>query len=675
MTLKSNGKLYSSQQHRYVYLDEEYTYFEYDEEDEVVSVTLYFDESEEAFELELLPSGDFSLIDSLVRVQDFAQFKVRFNQLTNTQFLAFTFRVTRGKAVSLAKIPLLPVSQTYATIYPASNELYIGEEKVFELVSNNPQNLALDNRWTEGLPINYRFSSEGSQNLLHILPTELDRNPIRITIPLRKPRIDEDGKLSFELKPINYDFVVREGRLVFLQLDKQEITPNDDKTEPVLVQIDNHRMLRIGKTYRIENREEAGGALIAELFTKTRLNNDKVLCELRPYAYHYKSDGYLYIKDGDAGQFITNVDITPKTTITKISVQREGKSWEESNVLYPGETVNVKLEGQGLHKSKISFQGVNNLQYDSLIRNENLSLFELKVPLTIGSSTIEIYNFNQPTGKSFTVKEYQRPRTFDFINLDLAGNKINVGSIDKPIYFGENLTDLVIQFDRNKLDEGNMLFGKQFLSIDVKVSSKSGNLIELYRMDRIVICPSEKSPRSAFYGSDDCRSGSINLNEYLSKKTSDLEEWSKIEIEIAHLTSEYGGKGAKKRIVIYLQRDFNFDIDVSFPTGLLIFKSGTKDFTNFGGVSFAMLAQFSFYQPGKIAKYQPFKVGAGFIAIDAFNFSADKSRQDIGLVVIGSLYPMTSDRKLTFPLYTGLGYLLIEGKPFFLIGPGIRVRL
>ena len=88
-----------------------------------------------------------------------------------------------------------------------------------------------------------------------------------------------------------------------------------------------------------------------------------------------------------------------------------------------------------------------------------------------------------------------------------------------------------------------------------------------------------------------------------------------------------------------------------------------------------MIAQFSFYQEGKIAKYRPYKVGAGFIAIDAFNFTENNNRQDIGLVVIGSLYPISSNRKLTFPLYTGVGYLLKENKPFFLVGPGIRVRL
>ncbi|MEP4599258.1 MAG: hypothetical protein ABJZ92_23835, partial [Cyclobacteriaceae bacterium] len=132
-----------------------------------------------------------------------------------------------------------------------------------------------------------------------------------------------------------------------------------------------------------------------------------------------------------------------------------------------------------------------------------------------------------------------------------------------------------------------------------------------------------------------------------------------------------------KKIQVYLKRRYNFDIDVSFPGGLLILKkaNGERDFANFSGVSFAMLAQFSFYQEGKIAKYQPYKIGAGFIAIDAFNFSENAQNRDVGLVVIGSIYPSSgANRKLTFPLYAGFGFLMKEEKFFSLIGPGIRVR-
>jgi hypothetical protein len=273
------------------------------------------------------------------------------------------------------------------------------------------------------------------------------------------------------------------------------------------------------------------------------------------------------------------------------------------------------------------------------------------------------------------VSEYQKPREFDFVKLEMGDKKYVVSEIDRPIYFEGNMSDLLIAFDRSMIDQNKDLNGIQYLDIKVKVSNKDGNLIELYQFSDVVICPNETSARSVHYKDPNCQSGGLNLNNYLSKKTYDLEEWSRIELQISHIKGNYSEPIQSKKILIYLKREYNFDIDVSFPGGLLILKAKEKDFSNFSGVSFAMIAQYSFYQPGKIAKYQPFKLGAGFIAIDAFNFAENSENRDVGLVVIGSIYPTGSaNRKLTFPLYAGFGYLMREQKAFSLVGPGIRVR-
>lgn len=657
--------------------------FRYTEENQVAEVYLFFDEAAPVNDVQLLPSADFSLLDSVFIFTDYVRFKVRFNNLTTTEFLKFTMKVWvearemhPGDSVGydIVDLPLFPFTDTYAELYPNTDELYIGEEKVFELTTNNPENIIIDNRWTEGLPINYRTTRNGSNLMLHLLPNALGTQQLVVPFQVKKPSI-QYGRPTYELPPVQQSFTIKSGRLVFLQFDKQEVTPHEDKTEPIEVQIDNSRFLRIGKTYRIENQEEAGGPLIAELFTKTRLNNDRILCLLRPYAFHRKADGYLYIKDGDEPRFVTNLDITPRTTIENIFIQREGRDWASGNTVYPGETINIRLEGKGLHKAKFSFPGANNLEFDSLVRNENISLYRIKVPLDITANKIEIFNHNQSTGKSLNIREYQKPRVFDFVTLDLGSRRYKFSEVEKPIYYDETLTDLVFDFDRNAIDNSEDIHGKQYLSIKVKVSGKRGNLIELYQFDQVIVCPGEASPRFTYYDKQDCRSEDINLNNFLARKTSELEEWSRIELEVAHRKDKYGEEGNTKRVQIYLKRDYNFDIDVSFPAGLLILKKDNKDFTNFGGVSFAMLAQFSFYQPGKIAKYRPYKFGAGFIAIDAFNFTSNNERQDVGLVVIGSLYPTSSNNRLSFPLFMGGGYLLKEKKPFFLIGPGIQVRM
>jgi hypothetical protein len=79
-----------------------------------------------------------------------------------------------------------------------------------------------------------------------------------------------------------------------------------------------------------------------------------------------------------------------------------------------------------------------------------------------------------------------------------------------------------------------------------------------------------------------------------------------------------------------------------------------------------MFAQFSFYQKGEIQRLRPYKIGAGFLAKNAFNFNPDAER-DRGIVIIGSVYPSGKERKFSFPLYSGIGCFLNEDKFFYLL--------
>jgi len=648
--------------------------FAYDEENEVAEFYLRFSQIGDGNKLKLAPSKDFEVIDSLLVYPSYARFKVRFRGLTESNFLKFTFEVgADSSSYQLTELPLFPYTQTYVEIYPPADEVFIGEEVSFDITTNNAANIIYDNRWTTGLPINYRIDKQGSQLVMSMLPSSLGYRSVSIPLLVRKPILTPEG-FSYHLPPLEYTFQVKSGRLVFLQMEKQEVTPPDNNTVPLEILIDNNRNLELGKTYRVENQEAQGGPLIAEIYTKSRLTTNKILCLMRIYGNHRKAEGYLYIKDGDEAKFVTNVDITPKTDIRTIYIQREGQDWQAGNTVYPGETVSIKLEGEGLHKGNFFFQGADNLLLDSMVRNERMAVFRIKVPETISSNKIEIFNHKENTGKYLSVSEYQKARKFDFMRLDFGTEQTQLDEINKPIYYDGTITDLVLAFDRSKIDRSGDLYGKQYIKIDVKVSNKQGNLLEIYKFDQVGICPAENSPRFGHYSKTDCQSENINFNNFLSRKTYDLDEWSKIEIDISHVSEKYSGQQiARKRIIIYLKRDHTFDVDVSFPGGLLILKAGSGDFTNFGGVSFAMLAQFSFYQEGRIAKVKPYKIGAGFIAINAFNF-AETATRDVGLVLMGSLYPLSSTNKLTFPLYAGFGFLMKEKKLFSLIGPGIRVQ-
>ncbi|HMQ00658.1 MAG TPA: hypothetical protein PKC24_12815, partial [Cyclobacteriaceae bacterium] len=447
-----------------------------------------------------------------------------------------------------------------------------------------------------------------------------------------------------------------------------------DRRESIEIQIDNHRNLRLGKTYRIEDRETPGGPLIAELFTQRLLSNDRVLCFIRPYSTHRTSEGYLYIKDGDVPMFITNVDIIPKSTIQKVSILREGQDWTSNLQIRPGEIIDVKLEGQSLTRGRFVFEDLEDISSDTLTRSDNIANYRLRVPLRISKRTVEIFNRSEKSGFQLLVREYQRPRPLDFIYLNYGEGPKPVNSLDQPVLYPQTIKDLVISYDANKIDRDELLYGRQYVRVRVRIESNTGQLLEMADLGVFTYCPGEASPRHAFYREAGCRLDDLRINNFLSRKTHGLNEWSKIEVIIEHDKERHENLGYSQRITLYNQRLASFDVDVSFPAGLIIARVGEKGFPGLGGVSLAMMGQFSFYKPGEIQRLKPYKIGAGFLAQNAFNFNADIDARDLGIVVIGSVFPIQRTNKLSFPLYAGFGYFMNAEKFFFLIGPGIRVQ-
>jgi hypothetical protein len=425
----------------------------------------------------------------------------------------------------------------------------------------------------------------------------------------------------------------------------------------------------------VEVKETAGSPLIAEIFTKEKLSSNKVLCILRAYNYHKKSDGYLYIKDNDVAKFISNFNVIPKVTIEHIKIMRNGKDWKEDSTIYPGETFNLRLEGQSLDKSRFRFNELLNLSSDSVLRTENSVEYRLKVPLDISKKTIDIYNYTENTGKSLTLKEYQRPHPFNYIKINYGNGSKTLSEIHGPVLYDKTIKDIVVSFQPNVIDSINKLYGKQFFTLEIKVLGKKDEIIDDQTIEDICVSPDEKSPRYQFYDKSDCKNSEISINSKITNTTYSLKDWSKIKLTFKNTTDKYPQGGAQeKTIEIIVQKHVDFDIDVSFPTGLLIKKMNTSGLGDFGGVSMAVIGQYSFYKKDKINSLEPFKIGAGFLALNAFDFSNDKSSRDLGAVVLGTLNPVNTDRKLSFSIYFGGGYLFSAKTAFWLIGPGITVQ-
>jgi outer membrane protein W len=688
VTLRVDTSTYSTQKNALWINQEEYLPFQYDNEDEVVEVELLSAGNFTSIP-GLVESGDFALIDSLLEVNPGTfRFKVQFRNLTRCQFLKFTFRVqmTGDSIFRYSSINLFPYTETRINFFTRDDELFIGEEKIFELSTNNIENIKVTNEWTSGQDIDYMISEKLGQLQLHLLPRSLGRKKVQVKLQTNKPFLNRDLKPDYGLPVITQEFIIKNSRLAFLNMDKVEVTLDEkSRTEGIEIQLDDSRSLVLNKTYRLENQEQPGGVLIAELFTRNSLANNRVLCTLRPYNYHRNSQGYLYIKDGDEARFITNVSITPKTRIDKVSIMHEGQDWSESLICNPGEIINVRIEGEGLHKARFNFEDAIDLSSDSLIRSENLVMYKLKIPVDISKRRISLYNHSENTGTALIIREYQLARPFDYMFINYGDIDRNVATLKSPIIYSQNVKDIIFSFVPRRIDE-EQLYGKQYLKMDIKITNSKNQLVDLKTIDNIVVCPGENSPRYQYYVNKDCIKDDISLNNYLSKKTYDLEDWAKIDLTIENKADKYAGDINTKKIELILQKKYKFDIDVSFPAGLItatreVQKDSlgkvTGHTTSYGGlygISMAIIAQFSFYEPDKIGKLKPFKVGAGFLAMDAFNFS-ENSKRDVGLVLIGSLYPVNRESKFSFPLYLGAGYLLKGQQFFFLLGPGIRVSL
>jgi hypothetical protein len=656
-------------------------YFRYERPDQVAEIRVYPANLEQLESISLIKSADFTIIDSLRFTGEFFRAKLRFADLAQSQFLSVNFlaHYTDPAGTDLREVvqsvPLFPYQLTVAKLRATDNELYIGEEAVYELEVNQPLNIRADNLWTEGRLIDYKITERDGRIRVHLLPNQLGSQPVQLRLSTKQPFLDANHQPTYQLPELDYFFTVKPGRLAFLKLERLDIVLDEAQAAGVEVEMASHRNLQIKKTYRIEDQEAPGGRFIGEIFTRTKLNNGRTLCTIRLYALHRKTDGYLYLKDGDEAVFVTNTDIIPRTSITRVSVSRDGAEWTDNLSVLPGDSLDLRIEGKSLDKAQFYLDGLREAVADSVIRSENLWVFHLRIPPNLAKRRIALFNQQANTGHALTVREYQRPRPLDFVRLNYGLGDLPITKLNNLVFYDKVINDLGISFDHEAIDEANKFYGKQYLELEVRITSNTGQLLELRRVDNLCACPGETSPRAAFYDRKDCTAGTFQVNSLIGRKTRDLDDWTRIELTIRHRADRYGGAGESQRVEIVLQRHVSFDIDVSFPGGLIVKRINEPGFGGLGGISLAMIAQFRFFQPGKVAALRPYRIGVGFLALNAFNFSSNNVNRDLGVVALGTIYPIRRDRKLTFPLFAGFGYLISERKWFFVLGPGVSIQL
>jgi hypothetical protein len=194
----------------------EYLSFEFKDDPSVCEVILYPHDNEDIDSLILLKSGDWNLIDSMVNFNnEYYRFKVEFTSLSASGFPGFTFRFKKsGEPNSvLTELKLLPYHSAYVKLYPVSDELFIGEEKVYELITDNIDNIRFNNDWQVSDGISYRISKTFNQLQLHLVPNSSGTKSIRVALQTRLPNAIKNGIPVFNLPPVEYTFNVIQSRL------------------------------------------------------------------------------------------------------------------------------------------------------------------------------------------------------------------------------------------------------------------------------------------------------------------------------------------------------------------------------------------------------------------------------------------------------------------------------
>ncbi len=182
--------LFSSTGNMVDFNNERCLYFTYHDENAIAEIALYPLSSQQSDTVALLPAGDYFLMDSLQYYDNAWRCKIGFRNLTRSQFLKLQFRIRGSEGKKLAIIRLLPCTYTTISMKPNIDELFIGEEKIFDLVTNHADNIRYSMDWTSGQPIDYRIEKVGDQFRLHVMPNELGYHKIRLSFQTEKPFVD-----------------------------------------------------------------------------------------------------------------------------------------------------------------------------------------------------------------------------------------------------------------------------------------------------------------------------------------------------------------------------------------------------------------------------------------------------------------------------------------------------
>ncbi|TAG57334.1 MAG: hypothetical protein EAZ27_02925 [Cytophagales bacterium] len=675
--LKIDTSVFTLAKNTHLYQLEKYLFFKSTQNQGVAEI-IFRPNSESLIEkIEIISTTDYVLIDS-VRAFEGNVFsgKIKFSDLENGKNigLILSLKLTNGKNINY-QIKLYSYQETYISQVEENIDVFVDEEKTIEIPCSDPYNIRYNSDFSDSKEDDISISPSLNTLKIKLKSKSIGNKKFTIRLKTIKPFINQNNEISYDLPSFKIGFQAKPNRIDYLNPVEGFVFFNPDFKASSEIQFEYNKNLLLRKTYRIEDQAENGGNLIAEIFTQSQIgNNNKILCRIRTFSVHSINDSYLYIKDGDKTRFMSNFNITEKPRLDEMNIMHEGEDWTNNLAVSPGETIEVRLKGKGLQSSHFKFDGAEKIILDSSRLTDEVAFFTMKIPQNIPKKKINVFMNKEGSAYSLMIKEFQKTTNFDFVMVNYGDKTLPLthAIFDKPIFYDKSIKDINLNFDLSKIDENGKIHGKQYLNIEVKLLNSRNDLIEIQNINHVVVCPNETSPRGSFYDFKDCNNQTISLNDVLVHKTYSLEPFTQVYITITHDAQKYGNAtGFARKIKLILKRKVSFDLQVSFPAGLLLKKFNEPGYGNLSGISIAFIAQMSFYDGERVNKFKPYNFGAGFIALDAFNYSENSKSRDLGIVVLATLIPIQS-AKLSFPLYLGGGYLLRNATPFILFGPGLR---
>ncbi|MFI5151290.1 MAG: hypothetical protein ACHQRM_16280 [Bacteroidia bacterium] len=673
LSIRSDSLEFSTDKNSISVAGEPYLYFLSNEQQPLLTVYVKAGPENTHEHLSLLSSDDYFILDSLKHPPGGLYVgRVKLNDIISVPKPALGIK----SGNNAYQFKLLPIVIPVANPEIKSIEAFQEEQKTIEIPATNGYNIKTDNTSVVGKDFDYQLSSFLNFLVLTIRPHTIGAKQLCIPLKSILPVLDKLGNITNNIQTLTLNLNVKPFKLSYINFDQNTLFYSFDSKGSQQIVADYNPLFEQGKTFRIEDRQTSGGTLVAELYIESLVdNNKKAICRLKPFSFHKMADGYLYIKDGEKNRFICNISICEKPKIEKISIRKNGDDWDDGLTVHPGEFIEIRIQGRGLQTNKIRFDGIDEAKLDTIKSSDEAVFFQFKVPASISNKHITVFLDRKETSYQLNVKNYLKPARMDFISINYGQTDISLGNsrFNKPVFYDSIIKDINFTFDPNKIDVGDNLYGKQYINMEIRLLNKENDLIEIEKIENIVVCPGDKSPRKGHYDQSDCNEGMINLNDYLDHKTYKLPAFTQVIITISHDESKYeDAKPVKKKIKFILVRKFNYDLQLSFPTGLLV-----KDFGKGGGIgdlsgiSASVLFNITPYEEKEPGKLRPYSIGAGFLALNALNLG-NNSSSDLGIVIMGTVQPFRKNAKFSVPIYFGYGYFVKSGKFFEILGPGLQ---